>query len=120
MAYFVISYPTNNCNVSGILDPNELLPEFFLNHSAVIQLSVPYINSTQLAQDINKPFIMFETNSASCGGFSGLSDSFATALWGVDYNLNMASVNFSNALYHVGGQSDYYNVSLMLLAMSSM
>jgi len=27
----------------------------------------------------------------------------------VDYNLGMASSNISNALYHVGGASDYYN-----------
>jgi hypothetical protein len=53
---------------------------------------------------------MFETNTASCGGFSGLSDSFAAALWSVDYNLNMAVNNFTNALYHVGGQRAYYNV----------
>lgn len=24
---------------------------------------------------------MFETNTASCGGFAGLSDSFAATLW---------------------------------------
>jgi len=35
---------------------------------------------------------MFETNTASCGGFPGLSDAFAAALWGVDYALTMAQV----------------------------
>ena len=55
--------------------------------------------------------MMFETNTASCGGFPGVSDSFGAALWGVDYGLQMAYSNFSGALLHVGGQDDTYNVS---------
>jgi len=112
LAYLAVEhYPTNNCNSSGIiLDPNTILTQYILNHSAVIDLSTPYINSTNIAQQIQKPFIMFETNTASCGGFSGLSDTFAAALWAVDYNMGMASSNFSNALYHIGGMTDsYYN-----------
>ena len=57
---------------------------------------------------------MFETNKASCGGFSGLSDSFVSTLWMTDYALSMAANGFSNALLHVGGQSDFYNVSSFL------
>lgn len=53
---------------------------------------------------------MFETNTASCGGFPGISDSFGAALWAVDYGLQMAASNFTNALLHVGGQDVYYNV----------
>ena len=69
-----------------------------------------YINSTQVAQQAGKPFIMFETNSASCGGFPGISDTFAAALWGVDYALQMAHANFTQALFHFGGQNVSYNV----------
>ena len=73
-----------------------------------------------------KPFVMLEMNTASCGGFPGLSDSFGAALWSVmqnavqdrslilrmtDYALQMAYGNFSAALMHVGGQNVYYNVS---------
>jgi hypothetical protein len=71
---------------------------------------------------------MFETNSASCGGFPGISDSFGGALWALDYGLQvyyfhlkcsyynlirlqMAYSNFSGALLHVGGQNVFYNVS---------
>ena len=52
---------------------------------------------------------MFETNSASCGGFVGISDSFGAALWGLDYAMQMAFSNFSASLFHVGGQSVFYN-----------
>lgn len=55
---------------------------------------------------------MFETNSASCGGFAGLSDSFGIALWGVDYALQMAFSNFSTALFHVGGQVRFVSLGV--------
>jgi len=53
--------------------------------------------------------IMFETNTASCSGFPGISDSFGAALWGLDWALAMAFNNFSAAFFHVGGQNTYYN-----------
>ena len=113
---FPFSYPTNNCISSGTpIDPNTLLASTYLNHDSVKALSQPYLNTSSIAAQHGKPFIMFETNTASCGGFSGLSDSFVSALWMVDYALDMASSGFSNALLHVGGQSDYYNVSEELL-----
>ena len=105
-----ISYPQNNCNITGPVDPSTLVNNTFLNHQAIASIGEPYQNTSSIAISIGKPFIMFETNTASCGGFSALSDSFASALWGVDYALNLASKNFTNVLYHVGGQSDYYNV----------
>jgi len=52
---------------------------------------------------------MLETNTASCGGFPGISDAFTSTLWAVDNALSMASSNFTNMLIHVGGQSDSYN-----------
>jgi hypothetical protein len=69
-------------------------------------------NSSAIAQQYNLPFVMFETNTASCGGFPGVSDSFGSALWALDYGLQMAYSNFTTALFHVGGQSVFYNVRL--------
>lgn len=57
---------------------------------------------------------MFETNTASCGGFAGISDSFGAALWGLDYAMQMAHSNFSGALMHIGGQNVFYNVRLTI------
>ena len=65
------------------------------------------------AIDAGKEFMMFETNTASCGGFPGVSDSFASALWAVDYGLQMAYSNLTGALLHVGGQNVSYNVSVL-------
>jgi hypothetical protein len=91
-------------------DPQELFPSF-LSHNAGIDIIAPYLSSTLYAQSRGKEMLMFETNSASCGGFPGLSDSFGAALWGLDYAMQMAYSNFSGALFHVGGQNVFYNVS---------
>ena len=56
--------------------------------------------------------MMFETNTASCGGFPGISNSFGAALWAIDYGMQLAYANFSNALLHMGGQNAFYNVSV--------
>ncbi|KAH7882118.1 glycoside hydrolase family 79 protein [Phlebopus sp. FC_14] len=111
-ALAVERYPTDNCYaLYGIGSPRDGQDEFpnFLTHQAGQHLVSQYLSSTAYAQSVGKPFIMFETNTASCGGFPGLSDSFGAALWAIDYALQMAYGNFTGALFHVGGQSDYYN-----------
>jgi hypothetical protein len=81
----------------------------FLNHTAGQNIVAPYLNSTAYAQSKGKRLLMFETNSASCGGFAGISDSFGATLWALDYAMQMAYANFSGAYFHVGGQNVYYN-----------
>lgn len=83
----------------------------YLTHATGVRIVEQYLNVSRFAQEIGKPFMMFETNSASCGGFSGVSDAFAAALWGLDYGLTLAYSNFTGALFHVGGQEVYYSVS---------
>jgi hypothetical protein len=84
----------------------------FLTHESGREIVNPYRNSTLYAQEKGKRMLMFETNTASCGGFPGISDSFGAALWGLDYAMQMAHSNFSGALFHVGGQNVFYNVSV--------
>jgi len=106
------SYPNNNCRAAfgtgAIQDPQGNF-QSYLTHQAGVDLVQPYLASTMMAQQTNQRFMMFETNSASCGGFPGISDSFGGALWALDYGLQMAYANFSNALVHIGGQNVYYN-----------
>ncbi|KDQ55999.1 glycoside hydrolase family 79 protein [Jaapia argillacea MUCL 33604] len=111
-ALAVEHYPTDNCfAMYGVGSPIDLPTEFaaFMSHSMGINTISIYMNSSQVALAANKPFLMFETNTASCGGFPGISDSYGAALWGVDYALQMAYSNFSGALFHIGGQNVYYN-----------
>lgn len=44
-----------------------------------------------------------ETNSASDGGKAGVSDVFASSLWGVDYMFNLAECGVSGINFHIGG-----------------
>lgn len=54
---------------------------------------------------------MFETNTASCAGFAGVSDSYGAALWAIDYGMQLAYGNFTHGLLHMGGQNSFYNAS---------
>ncbi|KAF9555149.1 hypothetical protein CPC08DRAFT_145293 [Agrocybe pediades] len=105
-------YPTDNCyaqfGIGTPRDPQSMFPTY-LNHTAGQAIVAPYLNSTAYAQSKGKKMLMFETNTASCGGFVGISDAFGAALWGVDYGMQMAYANFSGALFHIGGQNVYYN-----------
>lgn len=91
-----------------IRQPQEMLATY-LTHATGVNLVQQYRGASLIAQQVGKPFMMFETNTASCGGFPGVSDAFAAALWGLDYGLTMAFNNFTGALWHVGGQNVYYN-----------
>ncbi|KAJ7090783.1 hypothetical protein B0H15DRAFT_884060 [Mycena belliarum] len=110
----VEKYPRDNCAAAfggpgaQVTDPQSIL-NLYLTHEAHKSLLAPYLASTMVAQQHNKPFLMFETNTGSCGGFNGISDSFTAALWGLDYALQMAHSNFTGAMFHVGGQNVFYN-----------
>ncbi|WVQ82507.1 hypothetical protein IAT38_004636 [Cryptococcus sp. DSM 104549] len=108
-AVTVQHYPTNNCQVNGkVIDAQEIFSDF-LNHTSAQGLVSPYLGNSATVQAAGRELVMLETNTASCGGFAGLSDSFGAAMWLADYALQMAYGNFSAALMHVGGQNVYYN-----------
>jgi hypothetical protein len=81
-----------------------------MSHASGQNIVKSYINSANIAQSLGKPLMMFETNSASCGGFPGIADAFGAALWGLDYALQLAYSNFSVAMFHSSGQNVSYNV----------
>ncbi|KAG1853924.1 glycoside hydrolase family 79 protein [Suillus subalutaceus] len=113
-ALAVEHYPTDNCyalyGIGSPVVPQDVFQNF-LNHTSGINIIAPYLNSTSYAQSSGLPMIMMETNSASCGGLPGISDTFGATLWALDYGLQMAYSNFSGAMMHVGGQDVYYNVT---------
>ena len=110
------SYFDNNCaaefpdgGFGAIKNPQDIFPEY-LTHASGQKIVAPLQNSAGLAQQFSKEFMMFETNTASCGGFPGVSDSFGSALWAVDYGLQLAYSNFTGALLHIGGSNTTYSV----------
>ncbi|PSR77479.1 hypothetical protein PHLCEN_2v7910 [Hermanssonia centrifuga] len=95
-ALSVEHYPMDNCaeafpdsGFGPIINPQDVFASY-LTHASGIDIVQPYLNTANIAQQVGKPFLMFETNTASCGGFAGLSDSFGAALWALDYGLQMA------------------------------
>ncbi len=46
------------------------------------------------------PIALAETNSASCGGMRGVSNAFASTVWGLDYMFQAARDGFSSINFH--------------------
>ncbi|GMK54139.1 hypothetical protein CspeluHIS016_0107250 [Cutaneotrichosporon spelunceum] len=108
-AVTVQRYPANNCKINGnLIDPQSIFSQY-LDHTNVQALTADYLPGSAIAQARGKEILMLEFNTASCGGFPGLSDSFGAAMWMADWALQLAWGNFSTALMHVGGQNVYYN-----------
>ncbi|KAG8944488.1 hypothetical protein FRC00_010559, partial [Tulasnella sp. 408] len=103
----VMHYPDNNC-AQPKPDPQTKYARY-VSHHEVQNLVAPYLAASNAAVLAGKQFMMMETNTASCGGFPGISDSFASALWAADYAMQMAYGNFTYGLLHFGGQNVYYN-----------
>jgi hypothetical protein len=77
------------------------------NHS-VLWLNVSqYIPQIAAADRAGIPLVMGETNSVSCSGRSGISDTLGAALWAVDYVLLGASLGLQKTFFHLGAQSEY-------------
>jgi hypothetical protein len=60
-----------------------------------------------LTETYNAPFWMSETNSVA-GSLAGVTNSFASAIWALDYLYTLASYNVKGANFHSGGNSSSY------------
>jgi len=60
------------------------------------------------AQSIGVPYRMSECNSFDNGGSSGVSDSYASSLWVIDYLFNCAQGGASGVNFHGGGNGPGY------------
>jgi hypothetical protein len=59
------------------------------------------------ANSASLPYRMSEGNSCYNGGKAGVSDSFASALWGADFMLLLAQLGVAGINFHGGGQGFY-------------
>ncbi|CAD0109587.1 unnamed protein product [Aureobasidium uvarum] len=78
-----------------------------MNHTNVVAKAAEQLNvSANIAALGTKapkvPFILGEHNSLARQGRPGLSNTFGAALWGVDWNLYLASQNISRSHMHQG------------------
>jgi len=60
------------------------------------------------AANIGVPYRMTECNSFNLGGSPGVSDSYASALWAIDYLFTCAQFGASGVNFHSGGDGNSY------------
>ena len=90
---------------------NMLTAHNYTGATTITQLLSPQIHDKELAdvtpqlqaaQAAHLPIRLDETNSAVGGGIAGVSDVYASALWALDYNLNLAQAGFAGLNFHGG------------------
>ncbi|OTA62470.1 hypothetical protein K449DRAFT_382475 [Hypoxylon sp. EC38] len=103
-SYATHLYPQSTCDSARWL---RMRLDLLSNHT-VLWLNVSqYAPQVAAADRAGAPLVMGETNSVSCSGKSGISDTFGAALWGVDYVLLGAAIGIQKTYFHLGAQSEY-------------
>lgn len=105
--YTVHLYPQSTCDGPRWL---RMRLDLLSNHTVLwlnVSQYVPQVAAADAASNNNTPLVFGETNSVSCSGRSGISDTFGAALWGVDYVLMAASIGIPKVYFHLGAQSQY-------------
>ncbi|KAJ4485502.1 hypothetical protein J3R30DRAFT_1367050 [Lentinula aciculospora] len=103
-------YPQNNCFGSY-----QYQLDYYTQHGNLVDLAAwqkPGIDIITSNTTADAPrMLMSEFNSASCGGISGISDTFAVGtLWSIDYALQLASIGYTAAYIHTREQGISYNL----------
>jgi Glycosyl hydrolase family 79 C-terminal beta domain len=97
-------YPQSTCDAPRW---HRMRLDLLSNHTALWLNVSQYLPQIAAADRAGIPLVMGETNSVSCGGRSGISDTLGAALWAVDYVLLGASLGLQKIFFHLGAQSEY-------------
>jgi hypothetical protein len=93
--YYAEGPPTDpSMTIERLLRPNPKLQDEFVGMKTTMQES-------------GLPFRLAETNSCYQGGKAGVSDTFASALWGADLMYQLASAGGEGINFHGGGYGWY-------------
>ncbi|KAI1499520.1 glycoside hydrolase superfamily [Biscogniauxia marginata] len=97
-------YPQSTCDTPRWL---RMRLDLLSNHTTLWLNVSQFGPQVEAAEATGKTLVMGETNSVSCSGRSGISDTFGAALWGVDYVLMGAALGIRKLYFHLGAQSEY-------------
>ena len=101
----VHNYSATTCNGQTVSIARLLSPELMARVDSEAR------DLARTARAHRQPIRMAETNSASCGGMPGVSNAFASAVWGLDYAFTLAHNGFVGVDFHTsyrpGGGSSY-------------
>ncbi|KAJ1327981.1 glycosyl hydrolase family protein [Microdochium nivale] len=103
-SYAMHLYPQSTCDTARW---HRMRLDLVSDHAVLWRNLSQYVPQVAAADMAGSPLVMGETNSVSCGGRSGISDTFGAALWGVDYVLTAASIGIEKIYFHLGGNSEY-------------
>ncbi|OMP87733.1 hypothetical protein BK809_0007821 [Diplodia seriata] len=103
-SYAVHLYPQSTCDTERWY---RMRLDLLSNHTTLWLNVSQYAPQVAAADAAGAPLVLGETNSISCSGRSGISDTFGAALWGVDYVLLAASIGVEKTYFHLGAQSEY-------------
>lgn len=103
-SYATHLYPQSTCDTARWY---RMRLDLLSNHTTLWLNVSQYVPQVAAADAAGAPLVMGETNSVSCSGKSGISDTFGAALWGVDYVLTAASIGFQKIYFHLGAESEY-------------
>jgi hypothetical protein len=70
-----------------------------------------YAPLAEKARRRGRPLILSEVGSAACGGLSGVSDTFAGALWGLDWLLRSQFVGIKGVYFQMAGPYSPFNIT---------
>ncbi|KUI61804.1 Beta-glucuronidase [Cytospora mali] len=102
--YSVHLYPQSTCDTERWL---RMRLDLLSNHTALWLNVSQYVPQVAAADAANTTLVFGETNSVSCSGRSGISDTFGAALWGVDYVLLASSIGMPHIYFHLGAEAEY-------------
>jgi hypothetical protein len=103
-SFSVHLYPQSTCDSQRW---HRMRLDLLSHHTTLWRNVSQFIPQIEAADRAGIPLVMGETNSVSCGGRSGISDTFGAALWAVDYVLLGASLGLQKIFFHLGAQSEY-------------
>lgn len=99
-----IQYPQSRCSSQTIYNADG-----YMNQENIVNFASYDADAVATAVTANIPYMLIETNTASCIGIVDVSDTFTAAIWGVNMAMQFAYRNHSGILLHSGGQSTIYN-----------
>ena len=94
-------YPTNHC-AGGQVTPAELLAD---HASAAMAEWLRPLAAAAAAAGV--AFVVGEGNSVACGGIAGVSDTFASALWALDFLSELSKAGVTLVNIHGGADVIY-------------
>jgi len=103
-----ISHVSQHNYMAAATSPGVTLQATLMNHTSIVEKVATLMNySIAVKPYIDAPYILGEFNSLARQGKPGISNSFGAALWGVDFNLYLASQGVKRGHMHMGTNYRY-------------